>query len=266
MSGGEETHCERGGALGSVRVARVCRAAGLLVADGPGPLASFRKSRRKRAVYRPVPELGDLRAGSRDWSRFSTRPMPIQRRTCDIGVDVQENAFWMCIAPIPQVAERLGVAPRPSERLCRSGPQGRGRERPPCFDAQCGHRGGLGCARHPTLPRGSLPVHQSLQEGQTASRSGAAPVLVGHAEQPHRPSGRSTGPPQPRSGAHIAFPQGIIGSGATPGRQGRGCENTLGAMPHQALGAGGRSRHGPSGSCATGGPACSAARRWRTIG
>ncbi len=38
--------------------------------------------------------------------------------------------------------------------------------------------------------------------------------------------------------------------GATPGRQGRGCEYTLAAMPHQALGAGGRSRHGTCRRCA----------------
>ena len=43
------------------------------------------------------------------------------------------------------------------------------------------------------------------------------------------------------------LPARIAGSGATPGRQGRGCENTLGAMPHQALGEGGRSRHGRCG-------------------
>ena len=164
------------------------------------------------------------------------------------GHEIQPRMYT---PPTPQVSGGFAVAPWPTERRCRSALLGHGWERPPCFDAQCGHRGGLGCARPCPLPRGSLPVHQSLQEGQTASRSGAAPVLVGHAEQPHRPSGRSTGPPQPRSGAHIAFPQGIIGSGATPGRQGRGCENTLGAMPHQALGAGGRSRHGPSRSCAT---------------
>ena len=36
-------------------------------------------------------------------------------------------------------------------------------------------------------------------------------------------------------------------SGATPGRQGRGCENTLAAMPRQALGTGGRSGHGHKG-------------------
>ncbi len=45
-------------------------------------------------------------------------------------------------------------------------------------------------------------------------------------------------------GALKRLPARIAGSGATPGRQGRGCENTLGAMPHQALGEGGRSRHG----------------------
>ena len=48
-----------------------------------------------------------------------------------------------------------------------------------------------------------------------------------------------------QSDPFMAFPQGISGSGATPGRQGRGCESTLVAKPHQALGAGVRSRHGP---------------------
>ncbi len=59
MSGGEETHCERGGALGSVRVARVCRAAGLLVADGPGPLGT------DSASYRPALNGLGLRHGRR---------------------------------------------------------------------------------------------------------------------------------------------------------------------------------------------------------
>ena len=54
--------------------------------------------------------------------------------------------------------------------------------------------------------------------------------------------------------------------GATPGRQGRGCEYTLAAMPHQALGAAGRSRHGHSGPFGNGRPGRLAARRCKRGG
>ncbi len=62
-----------------------------------------------------------------------------------------------------------------------------------------------------------------------------------------------------------AFPHGIIGPGATPGRQGRGCENTLGAMPHQALRAGGRSRHDRCRPCGAGRPGGVGARHCRVM-
>ena len=62
------------------------------------------------------------------------------------------------------------------------------------------------------------------------------------------------------------LPARIVGAGATPGRRGRGCENTLAAMPHQALGAGGRSRHGRSGPFGTGRQGRLAARRCNRAG
>ncbi len=54
--------------------------------------------------------------------------------------------------------------------------------------------------------------------------------------------------------------------GATPGRQGRGCEYTLAAMPHQALGAGGCSGHGHSCPFGSGRPSHLAARAWKRGG
>jgi len=70
---------------------------------------------------------------------------------------------------------------------------------------------------------------------------------------------------RPAPAARRAFPQGISGSGATPGRQGRGCESTLVAKPHQALGAGGRSRHGPCGPSSNGRTGRGAAGRCATV-
>ncbi len=62
------------------------------------------------------------------------------------------------------------------------------------------------------------------------------------------------------------LPGGIAGAGATPGRQAASCENTLGAVPHQALWAGGRSRHGTCRRCATAHPAVVPPRRCRACG
>ena len=57
------------------------------------------------------------------------------------------------------------------------------------------------------------------------------------------------------SGVWMAFPPGIDGAIATPGGQGRGVNFHLAPNPYQALGLGGRYRHGPSRWCATGDPA-----------
>ena len=51
------------------------------------------------------------------------------------------------------------------------------------------------------------------------------------------------------------LPARIFDAGATPGRRAANCENKLAAMPHQALGAGGRSSHGTCRRCATAHPA-----------
>ena len=50
----------------------------------------------------------------------------------------------------------------------------------------------------------------------------------------------------------MAFPQGYLVRERPLVGKGRACENTLGAMPHRALGEGGRYRHAPARSCATG--------------
>ena len=133
--------------------------------------------------------------------RFSTRPMPIQRCPSDIGVDVQGNALWTCTAPIPQVAERLGVAPRSSERRCRSGPQGRCRERPPYSACLIRHGDGWDVHGHPTLAWGRSRSINPVREGQTARRDGTRPGFGRRCRTAHRPAGRPTGPPPPRSGA-----------------------------------------------------------------
>ena len=57
-----------------------------------------------------------------------------------------------------------------------------------------------------------------------------------------------------------SLPARIVGAGATPGRRAASCENTLAAMPHQALWAGGRYRHGRCGPSGNGRPGREAAR------
>ena len=68
------------------------------------------KSGRKHAVYRPCRSFVIFGRGAMTRRRFSARPMPIWRRTCDTEVDVHENAFQTCTRPIPQVAGGFGVA------------------------------------------------------------------------------------------------------------------------------------------------------------
>ena len=57
-----------------------------------------------------------------------------------------------------------------------------------------------------------------------------------------------------------SLPARIVGAGATPGRRAASCENTLAAMPHQALRGGGRSSHGRCGPSGKGRPGREAAR------
>jgi len=98
-------------------------------------------------------------------------------------------AFVMNTLPVPHVAGHLAVAPLLPDRRCRSGPWGRGRERPGGFDAQCGHRGGRGCA-HPTPPPpGRSRTNSPLREGQSADRG----VLVGN-QSPKPPAGQPRSP------------------------------------------------------------------------
>ena len=122
------------------------------------------------------------------------------------------------------------------------------------------------CLRTPALaPLGSLAYQQSLREGCRAP-------LRGGGGRVGRPAGRRAvrhRRPRPRRGLFrpaFRLPAWDRWPGATPGRQGRGCENTLAAMPHQALGAGGRSGHGHSGPFGTGRPSRLAARGWKRGG
>ena len=78
---------------------------------------------------------------------------------------------------------RLGHG-RPIRR-CRTGPPGCGRERPPCFDAQCGHRGGLG-RTSPSHPPAGVAPGPAVPCGKAKRRAGTGPVpaAVGDAVQP----------------------------------------------------------------------------------
>lgn len=103
---------------------------------------------------------------------------------------------------------------------------------------------------HPTHPRGSLRAISPLREGTSASRFGSFRSWSAMPKQSDvQPVGERV--VRRREAALNGLPARIVGAGATPGRRAASCENTLAAMPHQALWAGGRSRHGPSGPCAT---------------
>ena len=222
-------------------------------------MGSSRKSPRRRRVQPPSRSLPIFEREAMIRRRFSTRPMPIWRRTCDIGVDVQANAFRTCTAPIPQVAERLGVAPRPSERRCRPGPQGRGRERPPYSACLIRHRRGLGCAL-PSQPSPGVAPGPSIPCGKAKSacldtHARTRPPRPWPRPREHRGLGRRAGDPPPRSGARHpsgtdrwcwSDPKGTAAGGA----QAHPASN-----PYQALGLGGHSSHGlcrPRGTGRTG--------------
>ena len=104
-------------------------------------------------------------------------------------------------------------------------------------------------------PFGSLAIQRSVPEGCRA------PASRWWRRSHWRPAGRRFVPGSPIKNRDTPFrrafrlPAWDCWAGATPGRQGRGCENTLDPMPHQALGAGGRSSHGTFRRCATAHPA-----------
>ena len=81
------------------------------------------------------------------------------------------------------------------------------------------------------VPRG-LPACPTMPDSVTAGTVGKR--LVRRLESAPKP-----------------LPGGIVVAGATPGGRGRGVNFHLAPSPYRALGEGGRSRHGPSGPCAT---------------
>ena len=155
---------------------------------------------------------------------------------------------------------------RPPERRCRSRGCGRGGSDPP-LSMPGTASGRVGCARPSTLRREVAPVQQSragrpsvtwdgrvpdLAAWAVARAIGGTPALLGDARLPDgRPVGERV---IRRLEAALKPPSrvGIDGSGATPRDGGRGVKTHLRPNPYQALGRGGRSRHGPSRRCATG--------------
>ena len=95
-------------------------------------------------------------------------------------------------------------------------------------------------------------AEQAEVVARSAFAAGAPRAHGGTREHAHEARGyqddRVT--PPPRSGAEPPSRRDNW-TGATPGRRGRVCENTLGPVPHQALRAGGRSRHGRCRQCGT---------------
>ena len=161
---------------------------------------------------------------------------------------MQENAFRTCTARIPQVAERLGVVPRPSERRCRSGPQGRGRERPPYSACLIRHRRGLGCtlpsqpspgvAPGPSIPCGKAKRHAWTRtpgrvRPDRGPGLGSTAALVGEQVIPRLEAALDT------------LPGRIAGAGATLRGRRRGCASTPGLEPVPGPRTGGSLRSRP---------------------
>ncbi len=92
------------------------------------------------------------------------------------------------------------------------------------------HGGGSAWTRHAIL-RGRL-LRSSDPCGKAKRRAG--PVRPGFSQRyrtVHRPAGRPTGPPPPRSGAHIAFPRRDRLVWERPEGAGAGCANAHGPEP-----------------------------------
>ena len=107
-----------------------------------------------------------------------------------------------------------------------TGPPGRGRERPGCFDAQCGHRGGLGLHIPDALRTGSLPASNPLREGLRRVGAGASRTCSG--AMPEQPSASRSavlcdssepwGPGRLRDGVGrwLVGPSGVQAAGCRP--------------------------------------------------
>ncbi len=126
-------------------------------------------------------------------------------------------------------------------------------ERPPGFDGwRAIEEFGIGHA-HAVLRGRSL--RSSDPCGKAKRRAG--PVRPGFGQRyrtVHRPAGRPTGPPPPRSGAHIAFPRRDRWSGSDPRGRGRGAQTRTAPNPQQSLGLPGRSQPHPNDPCGPGRP------------
>ena len=116
-------------------------------------------------------------------------------------------------------------------RRCRSGPQGRGRERP-AYSACLIRHGDDWDVRCPSLPPPGVAPGPTVPCGKaTAIRAGIVPGPARRCRTARRPAGRRTGAPPPRSGARTAFPRRDHWSGSDPRGRGRGCANAPGPEP-----------------------------------
>ena len=101
----------------------------------------------------------------RDLTAVGRGLTPIQKRTCETEAHVRGKAIRTCTSATALAVVRLSVAPRPLGWLRRAGTGGRGRSDPPFSMPGVASRR-VGCAFHPTLPRGSLrasnPVRYSF--------------------------------------------------------------------------------------------------------
>jgi len=136
---------------------------------------SARKMSRLSALE--MPRFGGCPA------RGAERPVPCEGRTCETDPDVRETQVRTCMSATAHVVVRIVVAPRPPGRLRRAETGGRGRS-DPLFSMPAVASAEVGMCTPSQPPRGSLRASDPMREGQTASRNGRVPALVGDAGQP----------------------------------------------------------------------------------
>ena len=211
-------------------------------------------------------------------------PMPIRRCTCDIKVDVHEKCIPDVHGPDPASCWRPCVCGAVAGAGVTHGRLWPWTGATPVFGTPPTARRTVGmCTAIPpppgVAPGPSVPCGKAIEpafRGRLRNRNAGVNVIQGRMDRlgasdhegsgdgdARRSDGRVDGERWVRrlEAALNGLPARIAGAGATPGRRAASCENTLAAMPHQALWAGGRSSHGPSLYCAAGPWATGATRR-----
>ena len=182
--------------------------------EGTAPIGPPRRNDR-----RPFGMAFKLLRRRRDLTARGDGPLPIRKRTPTSGSTCTGSALGCDTPPMPQVAVVVAFVRHPEARLCRAGLGGRDRSDPPPWTLGV-PRGRVGmCTPSQPSAGGRSGSSGPLREGETASRDGSPLDRRWRCRTAHRPAGRPTGPPPPRSGAR--HPSGRTAGWERP-RSGRG--------------------------------------------